>query len=142
MTTQVTTVMALDIGEKRTGVALAHTDIAIPKPFKTLEGGKSLPEQVAQLVTDEGVVAMVIGLPRNLSGEKTDQTRYIEVQAAQIKRAVTIPVYFVDEALTSLKAEAELRGRGREYSKAEVDMLAATFILEDFINEHPEFRRG
>jgi len=140
--TTVATLMALDMGEKRTGVAIAHTDVAIPRPYTSLAGSPELPRQVAQLAKDEGVVAMVIGLPRNLDGEKTDQTRWVEVQAAKIKRAVDIPVYFVDEALTSKKAEDELKGRGREYSKNEVDMLAATYILEDFIAEHPELARG
>lgn len=134
--------MALDIGAERTGVALAHSDVPIPRPFKALLGTPELPQQVAQLVKAENVQVMVIGLPRNLDGEKTDQTRWVEVQAAKIKRAVTIPVYFVDEALTSHKAEEELRGRGKPYEKIEVDMLAAVYILDDFLKEHSELVRG
>ena len=143
MVTQVATVMALDIGEKRTGVAIARSDVLIARPFKALDGASDeLARQVAELVEAEAVAALVIGLPRNLQGDKTDQTRWVEVQAAKIKRALTIPVYFVDEALTSIKAEEELKSRGREYAKVEVDMLAATYILDDFMKEHPEFMHG
>lgn len=134
-------VMALDIGLERTGVALAHVSVPIPRPFKTLLGTEDLAGQVAELVKTEQVEKLVIGLPRNLSGEHTDQTRYVEVLAAKIKRAVAIPVYFVDEALTSIKAEENLRGQGREYTKADIDMLAAAYILDDFLKEHPEFVR-
>ena len=132
-------VMALDIGLERTGVALAHLSVPIPRPFKALFGTEDLAEQVAELVRSEQVAKLVIGLPRNLSGEKTNQTRFVEVLAAKIKRAVEVPVYFVDEALTSKKAEEELKARGRDYDKTAVDMLAATYILEDFLKEHPEF---
>lgn len=134
--TDLTTVMALDIGEQRTGVAIARAGLGIATPLQLLQQTKDLPEQVANLVKTEAVTTLVIGLPRNLQGNKTDQTRFIEVQAAEIKRHVTVPVYFVDEALTSVKAEEELRAKGVQTDKGQVDMLAATYILEDFLREH------
>lgn len=133
-----TTVMALDIGERRTGVAIARAGLGIATPLQMLETGTDLPEQVAKLIAQESVTTLVIGLPRNLQGDKTDQTRATEVRAADIKRQVGIPVYFVDEALTSVKAEEELKAKGMQAKPGQVDMLAATYILEDFLHEHME----
>lgn len=132
-----TTVMALDIGAARTGVAIARAGLGIATPLQLLES-TGLPEQVENLVRSEAVTTLVVGLPRSLDGNRTDQTRHIEVQAAEIKRHVTVPVYFVDEALTSIKAEEELRAKGVQAEKGHVDMLAATYILEDFLREHRE----
>lgn len=133
-----TTVMALDIGAARTGVAIARAGLGIATPLQLIDGVDDLSKRVADLVQVESVTTLVIGLPRNLQGDKTDQTRHIEVLAAEIKRHVSIPVYFVDEALTSVKAEEELRARGMDARKGQVDMLAATYILEDFLREHRE----
>jgi len=137
-TIDLTTVMALDIGEQRTGVAIARAGLGIATPLQLLERSDDLPERVAELVKSESVTTLVIGLPRNLQGEKTDQTRAIEVQAAEIKRHVSVPVYFVDEALTSVKAKEELQAKGLQPKPGQIDMLAATYILEDFIREHRE----
>lgn len=136
-----TTVMALDIGSERTGVAIARAGLGIATPLQLLEQDSNLPTQVAGLVKSESVTTLVIGLPRNLQGDKTDQTRLIEVQAAEIKRHVEVPVYFVDEALTSVKAEEELHAKGIQADKGQIDMLAATYILEDFLREHQEANR-
>lgn len=133
-----TTVMALDIGEVRTGVAIARAGLGIATPLQTLASGKNIAEQVASLVQSESVTTLVIGLPRNLQGNPTDQTRYVDVQAAQIKRHVSVPVYFVDEALTSVKAHEELKAKGMQAKVGQVDMLAATYILEDFLSDHRE----
>lgn len=133
-----TTVMALDIGEVRTGVAIARAGLGIATPLQLLQQSENFSEQVVSLVKSEAVTTLVVGLPRNMQGDKTEQTRYTEVQVAEIKRHLTIPVYFVDESLTSVKAEEELRAKGVQGDKGQVDMLAATYILEDFLKEHRE----
>lgn len=131
-------VLGLDIGTKRTGVAKANEIVRIAQPLSVITDVTVLPESVDALIQEHDVIALAIGLPRNLSGEKTDQTRYVEVLAAKITKYVSIPVYFMDEAVTSVQAEATLRQRGAPYTKADIDMLAATYILEDFLNTHPE----
>ena len=56
----------------------------------------------------------------------------------QLKQSFNLPVYFQDEAVTSKQAEAELQARGKHYEKSDIDALAATYILEDWLGEHKE----
>lgn len=129
--------MALDVGSKRVGVALAHRIARLPNPLTTIERGDNTLAEIGRLIDEHKVGALVVGLPRGLSGQSTDQTRSTEAFVAELKQALKIPVYLMDEALTSVQAEAALGPKARQ-DKAAVDALAATYILEDFLSNHPE----
>jgi len=130
--------LALDVGERRIGVAKANGIARIASPLTTLERTEDTPAELAQLLKAEGVTELVIGLPRNLDGDATDQTRAVEQFVAGLHNVLTVPVHWQDEALTSRKAEAELEARGKPYQKGDIDALSATYILEDFLREHPQ----
>lgn len=139
MTAQaVYTVMALDIGEQRTGVALANNVARIASPLLTLSEPSRLIEDIKRLVERHGAKTLVVGLPRGLQGQDTPQTVYVRRIGTELEKEMTIPVHFIDEAATSVKAKQELAARKKPYAKEDVDMLAATYILEDFLHEHPE----
>jgi putative holliday junction resolvase len=126
-------IMALDIGEVRIGVALANSVVRLASPYLTLPNSDSVFEQIHDIIKQEAVDLVVVGLPRNLSSEDTDQTRYAVAFAEHLKPFA--PIVFQDEALTSHKAEAELKARGKAYNKGDIDSLAATYILEDYLND-------
>lgn len=126
-------IIALDIGEKRIGVAIADMQTPFPAPLTTLETSQHLLTEFRALVHKNSVIAIVIGLPRNQQGEFTAQTERVKHIVKLLKIPKTIPVYWQDESLTSVKAEEELKSRKKSYVKAEVDALAATYILDDFI---------
>lgn len=124
--------LALDIGEKRIGVAVADSSVRLAVPFATIEvDGKEL-ERIARLVIDEKVDAIVIGYPRNQSGETTAQTAYVEEFAKQLVDMGPKIVY-QDESLTSVLAEEQLNSYGKPYTKAEIDAQAAAIILQDYM---------
>ncbi len=133
-----TSVLALDIGTKRTGVAKANSVARIAGPLVAIHDSEGLPSRIAELAIEHNAIALVIGLPRSLSGENTAQTEYVQKIAATIKQQVDVPVYFIDEAVTSAHAEAELKARKKLYIKEDIDMLSAVYILEDFLREYPE----
>ena len=137
----INTVLSLDVGTTRTGVAIARMAVGIASPLTTLE---VLPDQLAEavvnLVKTEAAEALVIGMPRNLNGDDTEQTRIVRQIVHTLQKALTIPVYEQDEALTSKQDEDELKQRGKPYSRGDIDALAATYILQDFIESHPELR--
>ncbi len=137
-TPAISTIIALDVGDKRIGVASANTMARLPSPLKTLQRGPHTVQDIAQLVRGEGATALVLGLPRNLSGEHTAQTRSVEAFAEELQQALDIPLYWQDEALTSRKAEAELESRGKPYQKGDIDALSATYILEDYLRDNPD----
>lgn len=132
--------LGLDIGAHRIGVALTRPGVSIAQPLTTLivppEGMLAVIKQIDRLVAEHAIETVVAGWPRGMSGQTTDQTRTVEAFAAQLKAVLTVPVELQDEALTSQKAEAELNSRKKPYTKAEVDALAATYILDDYILEH------
>lgn len=133
--------LALDIGERRIGLALARSDTRLPQPFGVLERDDNWQTGLKKIVQNEQVDAVVVGLPRGLKGQDTAQTQTVQNTAEQF-RHLGLPVFWQDEALTSVKAEAELRQRGVRYNKADVDALAATYILEDFLSQHAEVSGG
>lgn len=133
----INTLLAFDIGDARTGVAVANTIAQIASPLTTLECPiAELPSKIAELVREQQASMLVIGLPRGLHGQDTDQTRHIQVCVDQIKEHVDVPIHMQDEALTSQKAEDELRRRGKPYGKGDIDALAATYILQDYLTVH------
>lgn len=131
------TILGLDVGEARTGVAISRPPVHIPRPLVTLPF-EDLIKSVTALVADEDVGLIVVGLPRNMSSESTPQTARVQTIVEQLKQTIHVPIRFTDEAVTSVKAKNELEARKRPYKKEDVDMLAATYILEDYIAEHPE----
>ena len=74
-------------------------------------------------------------MPRGLDGQRTEQTIYTENFVQELKSHLKLPVYTQDEAVTSRKAEEELTKRGKQYTKEDIDSLAATYILDDFLQE-------
>jgi putative Holliday junction resolvase len=131
-----TVMLGLDVGSVRIGVARVRSDVNIPQPLTTLAHGEDMYRAIAALVDQESANALVVGWPRNLQSQATQQTHFVENFVAELKQHVTVPIYMQDEALTSQKAEAELQARNKPYQKADVDALAATFILEDYLSGH------
>ena len=131
-------ILSIDIGEARVGVAIASPDVRIARPLTTLERTPTIFEKIARLAREHDASRLVAGLPRNLAGQATEQTARAEAFAREAQHYCGLPLSFQDEALTSVKAEAELANRKKPYTKADIDALAATYILEDYLAEHPE----
>lgn len=125
--------LALDVGEKRIGVAVASGSVRIAVPYDTVDVDGTEITRIAELVTSEKVDVVVVGYPRNQSGEVTAQTAYVE-QFAEGLRDIAPKIEFQDESLTSVLAEQQLGAAGGTYSKADIDMTAAAIILQDYLD--------
>ncbi|MEO8105488.1 MAG: Holliday junction resolvase RuvX [Candidatus Saccharibacteria bacterium] len=130
--------LALDVGSVRIGVAVASLGLRFARPLTTLGNDDQFFERLAHLVEAEAVSVLVVGLPRGLEGQETAQTQYVRSFVERLKAQTNLPVHFQDEALTSAKAKAELQARGKIYQKGDVDALAATYILEDYLTQLKE----
>jgi putative Holliday junction resolvase len=128
-------VLSLDVGAKRVGVAVASFKARLPRPLTTLLHDEAIFQALDDIVEAEGVSTLVVGYPRGMQGQQTKQTDEIEEFCTELSRHFSIPIHLQDEALTSRQAEAELEDRGKPYSKGDIDALAATYILEDYLNE-------
>ncbi len=124
--------LALDVGEKRIGVAIATSAIRIAVPLATINVDGAEIDAIATIIATENIDVIVIGYPRNQSGEPTAQTAYAEAFADRLKGMVATMV-FQDESLTSVMAEDQLKRDGRPYTKADIDARAAAIILQDYL---------
>jgi len=126
--------MCLDVGEKRIGVALADTGVRIAVPFDTIEVDGGEIQAIAEIAIKEAADTIVVGYPRNQKGEPTAQTKYVERFAEQLDD-FDAEVVFQDESLTSVLAEERLKSYGRPYSKGDIDAQAAAIILQDYVEQ-------
>lgn len=130
-------VLALDVGEKRIGVAVADLAAPFPQPLTTLQATPDLQTELQNLIHQHKVDHLVVGLPRNQAGAETAQSTRIRQVVELLKLPTHVNLYWQDESLTSVKAEKELKKRKKPYQKADIDALAATYILEDFLASLP-----
>lgn len=136
MPTTLKSVLALDVGSQRIGVSVASFSARLARPLTTLVHDDKIFDQLWQIIEEEGVSLLVIGYPRGLAGQTTDQTKAVEAFAKECKARLRRPIAFQDESVTSIKAEAELNQRNKPYQKERIDAVAATIILEDYLGEH------
>lgn len=128
------TYVALDVGERRIGVAVADTSVRIAVPFDTIDVNGDEIARIAAIVIKESASTIVVGYPRNQSGESTAQTAYVEAFAEQLKD-MDASVVFQDESLTSVLAEQQLKAQKRPYQKSDIDAYAAAIILQDYLEQ-------
>lgn len=124
--------LGLDVGDRRTGVARMHAIARISEPLPpiVIESAELLAEKVAELIHEYSPSVVVVGLPRGLDGQDTEQTKKIEKFVKQLENIVSdTQVFMVDEAGTT--KEAEQRARNNQ----SIDSVAACIILETFAEE-------
>ncbi|MEI6054335.1 MAG: Holliday junction resolvase RuvX [Candidatus Saccharibacteria bacterium] len=124
--------VCLDVGEKRIGVAIGDNSVRIAVPLETVEVDGNEIDNIEKIINDEQADILVIGYPRNQSGEATAQTKFVEDFSKQLER-IDIKIVFQDESLTSVMAEQRLVSFKKPYSKADIDAQAASIILQDYI---------
>jgi putative Holliday junction resolvase len=132
------TVIGFDFGAKRVGVAVGETSTRIASPLGAIEA-EATDERLRAIdryVSEWKPVAFVVGEPRHADGSEHAVAKLAAKFARRLAARYGIPVWMVDETLTSATAEAELRtSRTRAGRKTDVDALAATFILQSYLDD-------
>lgn len=131
-------IMALDVGERRIGVAvsdplgvIARTLAVVPR--KTDEDAIS---RIEALLDEQAVGRIVVGHPRLLSGEVGSQARAVEKFVEKLTTVTDLPVEMWDERLSTVSAARLLteRGQSTRKQKASIDAVAAAVILQDYLD--------
>lgn len=122
-------VLGIDYGDKRVGVAVSDEaqQFVFTRPTLANRGKRALFRELGQLVEQEGVERIVVGLPLTLRGERGQQATAIQSVMCELEEVLSVPVDFEDERLTSSYA-ARFRG-----SSADADSIAAAAILESYL---------
>ena len=136
-------ILAIDLGDKRTGLAIADQATATVMPVEVLEAprGPRLLQAILQAIRDHGPDQLVIGLPLNMDGGEGDRAVVSRAFGRQLEEISGLPVALQDERLTSDEANRRMAGSGRTHGakKRLRDALAACIILEDYLtHERPE----
>ncbi len=131
-------IMALDIGEKRIGVAVSDPGERVASPIAVLPAAEVLQNAPSfrRLLEDWEPELLVCGLPMTLAGEEGPQAQRIREQAQRIARAAELPVEFSDERLSSQEAKRSLREKGlsEREMRGKVDMIAACVFLQAWLD--------
>ena len=157
--------MALDVGGARIGIAVSDATGFLASPYTTLYITRDEAQTwkaIQRLIDETGAEGLVIGLPISLDGELHSQGKRVQAFAGRLKEQITIPLTFWDERLSTVEAERLLAERGeaeqgkrhrvsggrkhgrtkRNRGKQEVDALAATIILQEYLDHQMSKTRG
>ena len=136
--------MGLDIGRRRIGVAISDATGTLARPVGVLSRGgadadalRLVADEIARLGAEEdGVAAIVLGLPRRLDGSPNEMTPLVHTFADQLRTASGLPVVLQDERLSSREAESRLAIREKDWRarKKKLDAAAAAIILQDYLD--------
>ena len=131
-------VMALDLGEKRIGVAISDEMRMIGTPYGMVKRTSRRADfaEYQRLIDAEQITLLVVGLPITLGGEESQKTAWVRDYVNEMRQHISIPIQFWDESLTTVEAQASLRARNVRGKKAtqRVDALAAAFILQNYLD--------
>jgi len=144
-----TRALALDLGERRIGVAVSDSEGKVATPVTVLQRTKDRPRDhraIAALVAEYEVDAIVVGLPLSLDGSQGPAARAVLDECDALAGLVRVAVHTHDERFTTTTAERALTAQhidGRARRKV-VDMVAASIILQDWLDRRAElaFREG
>jgi putative Holliday junction resolvase len=131
-------ILALDVGERRIGVAVSDPTQTLARSLLVLDRRRvgSVMERVGTLVQEQGVQRVVVGYPLSLGGGVSAQTERVRLFAEALAQALDVPVELWDERYSTVEAESILRGRGMRSLKRRrwVDATAAAVILQDYLD--------
>lgn len=148
-TTAAATILAVDYGRARIGVAVAALDALLPRPLLTLERVNRNEDmrRLRELAREHSVRQIVVGLPLRLDGTRGEMAEEATRFAARLNKQLGLPVDMIDERLSTWEAERLLeeqsgrvlhdtkRHSAGEHARASVDAIAAAVILKEYLEQ-------
>lgn len=133
--------MALDVGNKRTGVAISDPTRLLARTL-TVIAHDNAAAQIADLIAQHEVRDLVVGYPRHVGGKVGEQAKHVEAFVAALKeelqaRSLSVEIIFWDERYTTLEAERildEIGSRRRHKGRRRLDALAAAVMLQEYLD--------
>jgi putative Holliday junction resolvase len=137
-------VLGIDVGRRRVGLAISDPSGTLARPLSTLtvasaaDAVERVAAEAMRLTQEEdGLAAIIVGVPARLDGSPTDETRGVADFMAALTARVPVPVIGGDERLTSREAESRLAVGERDWRvrKRKLDAAAAAIILQDYLDQ-------
>ena len=130
------TVLALDVGDRRIGLAISDPTGMLASPLGVVERGPSDVDDILRVALDNGVTEIVVGLPLTLAGESRQQAGKVRGFVHELRSKTDLPVTTVDERLSTVQAQRMLResSSGRSRDRGRLDSAAAAVILQAYLD--------
>ena len=129
--------LGIDFGEKRVGLALSDRSNLIASPYKTLQyiSENDLISELKKIVIDKEIEVFVLGLPLNMKGEDSDQTKKVR-RFKNLLSILELPIIYEDERFSSIIAKNSLvlQNVKTGHNKSEIDRTAAAIILQQYLD--------
>ncbi|MDR2234025.1 MAG: Holliday junction resolvase RuvX [Tannerella sp.] len=130
-------IIAIDYGQKRTGLAVTDIQQIIANGLTTVTGSKAV-NFLTEYTSKENVDMFIVGYPKQMNNEPSDNLKYVEEFVNKLSIALPdIPVKYYDERFTSVMAQRAMIDGGlkkkRRQDKKLVDEISAVFILRDYL---------
>lgn len=137
--------LCIDLGDKRTGLAVGDSVMRIASPAGVLEiplaqrNGDALLEAIIKHIREHAAAALVVGLPLNMDGTEGPRAKLTRAFAQRLAQTTGLPLHMQDERLTSSDADWQMARSGltRDQKKSRRDALAAATMLADFLKNLP-----
>jgi putative holliday junction resolvase len=133
--------LAIDFGERRTGIAVGLSDFKIPFPRPAIDLQKEdLIVALKRLIKEEGVDALVLGYPLHKDGSMSTKAQLILNLKPQLESQLNVPIHLQDETYTTVKAKERTShfSMKDKRNKGKLDSAAACIILEEFFSTMSE----
>ena len=131
--------LGIDYGEKRVGLALSDRSNLIASPFKTINyiNENDLVTQLRKIVIENDIENFVLGLPINMKGEDTAQTKIVRKFKKSLS-SLDLPIIYEDERLSSVSAKKTLMLQNIKtgHNKHKIDKVAAAIILQQYLDKN------
>jgi len=131
--------LGIDFGEKRVGLAISDKSNLIASPFKTINyiNNNDLVSQIENIVIENNIENFVLGLPINMKGEDTAQTKTVRKFKESLS-SLDLPIIYEDERLSSVSAKNSLilQNIKTGHNKSEIDKTAAAIILQQYLDKN------
>jgi len=136
------TLLGFDFGTRRIGVAVGQELTGTARPLTTLTSRDGGPDwtTITRLIEEWQPGALVVGIPYHMDSTEMELTRLATRFGNRLRGRYNLPVFTVDERLTSAEAEQVLREGGRQLDKGAVDQVAAQLILQSWLDQHASQR--
>ncbi|MBL06543.1 MAG: Holliday junction resolvase RuvX [Chloroflexi bacterium] len=130
------TLLGLDIGEVRTGVAISNEVSSICSPLDFIKSNENLIQKISEIIDEHSIDTIIIGLPMLMNGREGERAKYSRKIKKQLEnRYELLKIVLWDERLTTKQAEKYLKEmtNDRKKIKDNIDSLSAVLILENYI---------
>ncbi len=130
-------VLALDVGERKIGVAVGQTDqaFAFARPALLVENWEQAWQPLKKIVADEGIERVILGLPLQTDGRLGPQAARVREFGQHLAQTISQPIEYRDERLTTQAVQREQQAAGMHLTRGQEDSLAAQLLLESYLTE-------